>query len=91
MLPRHVQRELRLLRSVRHPCVVSLKDVVQQVGGRTGFRLRGKQRWATLPGVHRLCHCLPSCCFFARVSSVPALVVRACSPYSPSTGALCLC
>ncbi|KAL4458336.1 hypothetical protein ABPG75_013201 [Micractinium tetrahymenae] len=30
VLPRHVQRELRLLRTVRHPCVVALKEVLQQ-------------------------------------------------------------
>lgn len=36
MLPRHVLRELDLLRNVLHPCVVSLKEVLQQVGGQTG-------------------------------------------------------
>lgn len=91
MLPRHVQRELRLLRSVRHPCVVSLKDVVQQVGDRTGFGCVGSSVGARVPGVHRLCRCLPSRCCFARISSLLALVVGACSPYSPGMYALCLC
>ena len=33
VLPRHVYRELRLLRTVRHPAVVSLLGVQQQVRG----------------------------------------------------------
>jgi serine/threonine protein kinase len=51
VLPLHVQRELCLLRAVRHPAVVSLLGVQQQVRG-----------CACVVGVEACCSCMLCWC-----------------------------